>query len=45
MIAQTIASHVIGFIKELYSKNNFKVKYICYDNAGENTALEKACKQ
>ena len=32
-------------IKELQAKYICKVKYICCDNAGENTALEKMCKK
>ncbi len=40
-----LKSHVIEPIKELYTKYNCKVKYICCDNAGENISLEKVCSQ
>ena len=35
----------IDQIKELDSKHNYKVKYICCDNSGENISFKKVCKQ
>ncbi len=42
-----LTKNVLGLIKELKSSNLAvkMVKYICCDNAGENVALEMACKQ
>ena len=36
---------ILALIKELKPKFGITVKYIRCDNAGENKALEKACKQ
>ncbi len=36
---------MIELIKELDSKYNCKVKYICCDNTGEHISFEKSCKE
>ena len=36
---------MFGFIKNLKTKYNLQVQYLHCDNAGENVAFEKACKQ
>ena len=36
---------MLGFIKNLKSKYNLQVQYLCCNNAGENVAFERACKQ
>jgi hypothetical protein len=38
-----LSSYVIGLIEEL-NNDNVHVKFLRLDNAGENYALEKACK-
>ena len=40
-----LKDHIIEQIKELDSKHNYKVKYICCDNSDDIISLEKACKQ
>ena len=36
---------MLGLIKNLKNKYNMQVQSLCHDNAGENVAFEKACKQ
>ena len=36
---------MVGLIKNLKTKYNIQVQYLHHDNAGENVALKKACKQ
>ena len=36
---------MMGLVKNLKSKYNIQVQYLCYDNTGENVDFEKACKQ
>jgi hypothetical protein len=38
------AKKIVPFFKELNSKYKKVVKYVCCDNTGENTVLQKACK-
>ena len=34
-----------GLIKNLKNKYNIQAQYLCCNNAGENVAIEKGCKQ
>ena len=36
---------MLGLIKNLRNKYSMKVQYLCCNNAGENVAFKKACKQ
>ena len=36
---------MIGLIKNLKNKYNLQVQYLCCDNAGQDIAFQKACKQ
>ena len=36
---------MFGLIKTLNNKYNMQVQHLCCDNAGENIAFKKACKQ
>ena len=36
---------LMSLVKNLNIKYNTQVQYLCCDNAGENDAFEKACKQ
>ena len=36
---------MVDLIKNLKNKYNQQVQYLGYDNAGENVAFERACKQ
>ena len=36
---------IVALIKDLKAKYNRQIKYICCDNAGENTSLDKRCSE
>ena len=40
-----MSSIVIPFIKNINARQNFSVRFICCDNAGENIALERECEK
>ena len=40
-----LADTMVGLIKNLKNKHNLQVQYFCCDNAEENIAFERACKQ